>query len=204
MKRFFDRKDTNWKSLIGALHVYVVLKSNSNIVKKTISISESIKYNKSIAIQPEEYLHMTVQRLDLYKDDLSDEKLRVLIENLRNVTNLITPFNVEFEKPAVRNEAIEVISKKNEQWDNLVDMVRNAICESGLSDYLTDPPFGPHYTVAYCVKNTEPNEDKTLKSVLDNFSNYDFEISSIDLVAVNQKPYDGIFEFTSFAHLKFI
>lgn len=69
---------------------------------------------------------------------------------------------------------------------------------------MTDPPFGPHYTVAYCVKNTEPNEDKTLKSVLDNFSNYDFEISSIDLVAVNQKPYDGIFEFTSFAHLKFI
>ena len=34
MKRFFDRPDTHWRNLSGALHVYALPDANSYLVKE--------------------------------------------------------------------------------------------------------------------------------------------------------------------------
>lgn len=202
MKCFFDRNDTKWKYLHGALHVYVVLRENSQVCQNTVKNCEKIADKKFIAMQPCKYLHMTIQRLDLYEQDLSTRQLQLIINKLRNVAESTGAFTVQCKKPAVRDEAVEAVGEENHQWNNLVEKVRNAFSEAGFGVALTDPPFGPHYTVAYCVRDTLPEEDVQLSSTLADFSQNDVSVDSIDLVSVTQNIRAGVFEFKSLAHLE--
>lgn len=203
MKCFFDRKDTKWRSLNGAIHVYIAIEPRNDLAQDLTNFSRGICGDKKIAIQPLRFLHMTVQRLDLYADELSEYQFEGFINNLRRKTKSIKPFTVDCEKPKVRLEAIEAVGENCKQWEDLVAAIREGVVESGLGNALTEPPFAPHFTLAYCIEDTSPEEDEYIESLLKHFRGEKVKVNGVDLVAVTQDREAGVFEFETLERLSF-
>ena len=94
---------------------------------------------------------MTVQRLDLYRDEISDAQWEKLRSQMDRRMAQIDPFTLTFAPTAVQEWAVEVISPENPSFTRLIDAVRDSIVDAGLGEALTDPPFGPHFSLAYAV-----------------------------------------------------
>lgn len=196
MRRFFDREDTQWRNLTGALHLYVELKHDRKLVRSSLSSTECLKDFSALAIQPIEYLHTTVQRLDLYRHELSETDWEDLCDNLRSRYSRLPQFPIMFSKPRVSQEAIESIGTETNQWKALLRETKNSFLDCDLEEALTEPPFAPHYTLAYCVKNTDPTYDSKVCQRLEKYSTEtSIVVSKIVLVAVDQSPTEGVFRF---------
>lgn len=200
MKRFFDRPDTHWRNLSGALHVYALPDANSYLVKEARETASWLNGAVELAVQPVDYLHMTIQRLDLYREEIPSEIWDELTNHLAMSVADIESFDVEYAPATVRAGAIEAVSDENPSWKRLVDAVRESFCNVGLKHALVDPPFGPHYTVAYCVQDTDAQRDDELCQLLVDAPATSMRVSSVDLVAVDQSPEEGVFRFSSLMH----
>ncbi|MBF1731744.1 MAG: hypothetical protein HXP06_08185 [Trueperella pyogenes] len=101
-----------------------------------------------------------------------------------------------FAPSAVQERAVEVISPENPSFTRLIDAVRNSIVDAGLGEALTDPPFGPHFSLAYAVAGTSSEEDRALADALHALkTDNSMECSQIALVEVDQDQEAGIFSF---------
>ncbi|WEV46994.1 2'-5' RNA ligase family protein [Bifidobacterium sp. ESL0690] len=196
MRRFFDRADTKWRRLDGAIHLYALPEPHEKVTEKAKMEDRALADIAGLAVQPVDYLHMTLQRFDLYRDEISDEQWKQLDEELTSRIGALSAFDVAFNKPQVRQAAIEVVGKDGVEWQKLVDAIRDAFSASGLGDSLTDQPFGPHYTLAYCSSDTDAHTDAKVQKILDEVSvETTMHVSRAWMVAVNQSPQEGVFRF---------
>lgn len=200
MKRFFDRLDTHWPREHGALHLYALPEAGDPIIEHMRKEGEALQSRgkwDGVALQPPEYLHMTLQRLDLYRNQLSQEQWSALCVKMSDVAKRHSPFSVDFRVPEVRGEAAEALGSESSEWQKLVDDIRAGLADAGLGSSLTDPPFGPHYTFAYCSKDTDSDADKRLQHTIDEVCvPQSMQVKTLYLVAVNQYPEEGVFRFT--------
>lgn len=196
MRRFFDRADTKWRSLNGAIHLYALPEPHEAVTEKAKMEDLALAGIEGLAVQPADYLHMTLQRFDLYRDEISDDQWKQLGEELTSRIGALRAFDVAFNKPQVRQAAIEVVGKDSVGWQKLVDSIRDAFSASGLGDSLTDQPFGPHYTLAYCSSDTDTQTDAKVQNILDEVSvETTMHVNSAWMVAVDQSPQEGVFRF---------
>ena len=143
-----------------------------------------------LAVQPVDYLHMTIQRLDLYREEIPAEIWDELTNHLAMSVADIESFDVEYAPATVRAGAIEAVSDENPSWKGLVDAVRESFCNVGLK----------HALVAYCVQDTDAQRDDELCQLLVDAPATSMRVSSVDLVAVDQSPEEGVFRFSSLMH----
>jgi len=77
---------------------------------------------------------------------------------------------------------------------------RAACAQAGLADALTEPPFGPHFTLAYCTTASDEETDRQLAAALSAACPTSiFTIDRISLVSVEQRRDEGIFAFDTLA-----
>ncbi|RBP99470.1 2'-5' RNA ligase [Bifidobacterium xylocopae] len=147
-------------------------------------------------MQPPQYLHVTLQRLNLYRDQLSEDQWLSFLGALDAAAQSVSEFKLGFSLPRVHGEAVEAFGTPRRGWDNLVDAIRTALGRAGFQTALTDPPFGPHYTFAYCTADTGQENDTHIQKVLDQVCQpQSMVVDSMHLVAVNQYPDEGVFRF---------
>lgn len=194
MQRFFDRPDTRWRRLEGALHFYLLPHRDDSALSTHDEAVGRLGDLPGVAIQPGPYLHVTLQRLDAYEDELGAPRWEGLLSDLGARLAGLDPFVLRFAAPAVRERAVEVLGTEDASWRRLVGTLRTALCEHGLEDVLTAPPFGPHYTLAYC---TAPVEDEDVRRALGPARTTEITVDEVALVAVDQHPETGVFTFAT-------
>lgn len=196
MRRFFGRPDTRWRHQDGALHLYALPEHDKKLIQTVSNVDDMLRLFPQVAIQPLDYIHMTLQRLDLYRDEIEDDQWEFLTNQLGIGIGRLQSFQEGFIQPCVHCAAVEVVGKSRGEWQILVDCIREAFRASGLSIALTDQPFGPHYTLAYCVRDTDKATDRRIQHELDQVSTETCMcIKRVWLVSVCQSPQEGVFRF---------
>ncbi|MFT3860439.1 2'-5' RNA ligase family protein [Micropruina sp.] len=193
MHRFFDRPDTRWRSLHGALHFYVLPPAEGSLLATHDRVARALHVHPGLAVQPAEYVHMTLQRLDGYRPEIDDDTWAVADRRISEAVSRTPQFCVEYAAPRPNGHAVEAIGSPNPQWQRLVEAIRSAVTASGLGGMLTPAPYGPHYTSAYCVADTDD------AAVVDSLRGVghptDLVVDDVALVAVDQFPDEGVFTF---------
>lgn len=196
MKRFFDRPDTKWRNLSGALHLYALPDETDPVLSRLSQEDARVGQWPGLSLQPPRFIHMTMQRLDLYREDLDQVAWERMLESLGRVSSSIDPFSIHFARPCIRDTAVEALGEPVAQWQKAVAAIRGALCSAGLESALTDEPFGPHYTFAYCRKDTSSSQDVRLAEDLErNCEPHTWQVNTIYLVAVKQYLDEGVFRF---------
>jgi 2'-5' RNA ligase len=195
MRRFFDRDDTKWRKLTGALHFYAVPRPDAPLLRDIARASEALSHLPGLAPQPLEYVHATLQRLDAYADEVGAAVLESVGGHLRRRLSTMTPLTVEFDAPRANGHAVEAIGTPTAGWPALVDAIRESARAGGLGEALTAPPYGPHCTIAYCTAATA---DADVSAALEHAGRpHGLLIDRVSLVAVDQRPAEGVFAFAT-------
>ncbi|MDR2930973.1 MAG: 2'-5' RNA ligase family protein [Propionibacteriaceae bacterium] len=193
MKPFFTREDTVWKRPNGCLHFYACPNPGEPIRETFTAMSEGLRAVPELGEQPAEHLHMTLQMLDAFTEDLADERWQAVMSDLTAVIARQPAFHATFAAPSVRPYAVEAVGDPNPRWGDLVAALRGCLSEHGLSHTLTTPPYGPHYTVAYC-RGLVP--DDMVRLVLEPVARpTQFLVDSVALVAVDQHRDEATYTF---------
>ena len=121
-------------------------------------------------------------------------------QHRRAFTRTASPLTVRCGSPLVRREAVEVLGEDRDAFNALVSGSRAACAQAGLADALTEPPFGPHFTLAYCTTASDEETDRQLAAALSAACPTSiFTIDRISLVSVEQRRDEGIFAFDTLA-----
>lgn len=193
MKPFFNRPDTKWRNLRGALHFYVLPKEDSNVLDVYEHTVQALSGFPGLAVQPAQYVHMTLQRLDAYANEFTAAQWDAWHESLTSLFAQVEPFTVDISAAEPKGHAVEAIGTTVPSWHKIIAGIRESLIDHQLGHFLTEPPFGPHYTVAYCTTTTD---DEAVKEALAPVSSdTQFAVEKVSLVAVEQRPDDGIFTF---------
>jgi hypothetical protein len=191
--RFFDLPTTQWSTLTGCLHLYALPAAGDPIRSQFDDMAVVLADVPGLGLQPERFMHVTVQRLDAYEPDLADERWGRLLAALPEALREHSPFQATFAEPRARSHAIEAIGPVTPEWSSLLEHVRSVIAQCGLASALTMPPPAPHYSLAYSLAELD---DELFEAALAPVARRSaFEIDSLALVAVDQDPDAGIFAF---------
>lgn len=193
MRRFFERADTRWRRPRGALHLYVVPDEADPVRERFDAQEVALRTCPGLAMQPNRYLHATIQRLDLYRDEISEERWQALVRELGDALARHEPFPLRFAVAQPREYAIEAVAEPTAQWTALVAGIREAIAAAGFGAALTDPPYGPHYTLAYCTGDVD--EERIREALRPVIAPTDLTVRRVSLVGVEQRLDAGIFTF---------
>ena len=120
MKRFFDRPDTHWRRGDGALHLYATPGTGSTVAGVAKAAEPILSGMGALVAQPLRYVHMTLQRLDLYEDELDDSRTAALRTSLATFARTVSPLTVRCGSPLVRREAVEVLGEDRDAFNALV------------------------------------------------------------------------------------
>lgn len=194
MRRFFDRPDTHWRSLKDCLHVYAVPSETAALRDDFIAMATALEHVPALGHQGVEHLHMTVQRLDAFVDEVAPDEMTALLAGLDRAARAIEPFELSFDAPDVTSHAIQSICPTNSAWDALTEGVRSAVRSAGLEAALTPPPTLPHYTLAYGI--AEVPDEEIVPILRSSGRPTAALVDTVSLVSVDQDPVEGAFRFT--------
>jgi len=193
MLPFFDRPDTKWRDLKGCLHFYLVPSIDDPVRDDFGQMVASLHGLPGVGVQPVQYMHVTVQRLNAYIPDRHLPAFADFEQSLQSVFASIPSFELSFSKPEIRREAVEAISNPNQSWEQIVGILRSELMAAGLTDFLEAIPFAPHYSLAYGTKHSD---DALTAAALEFVAkSTSFWVNKVHLVAVDQDPESGIFSF---------
>jgi 2'-5' RNA ligase len=156
-------------------------------------MAEALRPLAQLGEQPVEYLHMTMQMLDAYEEDLSDELWQRALADLGRTVATLPAFTVNFAAPSIEEYAVEAVGQPQAAWSDLVDTLQQVLTRHGLAHTLTAPPYGPHCTVAYCRSAVDDSEvERLLRPVATATS---FRVDQVSLVAADQHPDEATYSF---------
>jgi hypothetical protein len=181
---FFDRPDTHWRAPQRCLHVYALPAEGAGIRTDFEAISSALIGIPSLARQPNQYLHATVQRLDAFEEEVAGGAGIALADALESAVTAHLPFELEFAPPVAGTHAVEAIGTAGWEWRSLTESVRAAITDVGLASALTPPPAAPHYSVAYCRTAVADREVADALAIVERPSR--FTVESLALVSVDK------------------
>lgn len=193
MRRFFDRPDTKWRSLNNCLHIYAVPSEDAALRDDFVAMATALAHIPALGHQAVEHVHMTVQRLNAFVDEVAPDVMTALVEELDRAACVAEPFELDFDAPDVTSHAIQSIAPQSSAWDFLTEGVRSAVRTAGLGAALTPPPPLPHYTLAYGV--AELPDDEIIPSLVATGRATTAVVDTISLVSVDQDPVEGAFRF---------
>ena len=120
MKRFFDRPDTHWRRGNGALHLYATPGTGSTVAGVVKAAEPILSGMGALVAQPSRYVHMTLQRLDLYEDEPDDDGTAALRTSLATFARTAKPLTVRCGSPpsfaARRSRSWERIAMPSTRW----------------------------------------------------------------------------------------
>lgn len=195
MENFFARKE-EWRNAEGALHLYV-LPTGDELLDRLAGIRGRLEGAAlHLPTMPETYLHLTVQRLAHFDDEVSQAELSRLGAALTEGLASVPPFSLELQAPAVTADSVVCHAEATDEWRTLVDTVRTVLQDWG-GAALPDPPAAPHLTVAYATGTVD--DEVVAARLAECEAPGAIVVDEVHLVSVTERPEVGIFDFTTYA-----
>lgn len=195
MKSLFSRSPTARWPKTGRLHVYA-LPPDDGLATMAAAYQHLLATRglPNLSHQPGRWLHLSVERLNHYLDELTDTQLSALTTALREHVAAVPAFTLQIGPALVATHTITLDAVPDQPWRDLRSAVRHAAAEA-LGPDTIDPMTGhgrPHVTVAYATGHVdiEPHLG-ALNHV--RAGRATFPISTAHLLAVHQHADTGTY-----------
>ncbi|WP_341947123.1 2'-5' RNA ligase family protein [Microbacterium sp. LWH11-1.2] len=193
MQRFFDLPHAQWRRMDRCLHLYAIPEPSSELLSASDEAIAALREIQGIEVQPPEFVHVTLQRLDAYEEDLRAPAWRKLLAAAPSVLSHRRTFELAFEKPRAMSHAVEAVAEGGVHWARLIADIRQMVLAHLPDGVLVPPPLVPHYSLAYC---TEDRSDEPVESALKpTATRTRMRVAEVSLVSVTQAPREGRFSF---------
>src|SRR5690625_2388779 len=192
VNNFFDQADTFQRRPYGALHLYALPEYETGVFDAYAEIAPRLRHFTNLAIQPAEFLHVTLRRLEIYEGEEPDGWDTLISDLAQQIANA-DQFELQFNGPVLAPASVAAQATPNRKWHALQQSIADSFSRAGLAKLLTAAPSIPHYTLAY-------SRERAAKSPIENalrdshFSS-SILIKNICLVSVDQDRQTGIFSF---------
>lgn len=197
MRNFFDLPTTHWPRLSGCLHLYAWPEAEAPVRQHFSRMAKALQAFPGLGLQPEPFMHVTLQRFDAFESDLQSPAWARLLEVLPGVLEAHRPIALEFSPPRSMSHAVEALGEATSAWKSLLVDLRATVDDCGLGGSLTQPPAVPHFTVAYALESVD---DALVDSALQPAAiPTGFELNRVSLVSVEQNRQAGMFSFAPVA-----
>jgi 2'-5' RNA ligase len=179
--------------LPGKLHVYAL--PDDRLRDELVGYQSILADVDYCVPQPRAFLHATLQSYPVFHGQVEPSGLVALKEELARRAALIEPLALQFGGPVVHDKAITADAAITDEWTRLIEAVRAAavgtICDE---DDLGAPPFGPHVSLGYARADGSTEDLEKALVELGRPLDRELMVDRIHLLAVNQHPVDGIFD----------
>lgn len=191
---FFDLPDSQWRSFDDCLHIYAYPDLDHPLRRQFAEAATALHGQPNLGIQPEPYLHVTVQRFDAFEAEVQGIAFVSLAEAIADRLEEVPPFELRFAAPRVGRHWIDAPGEPSAGWTGLVAGVRDACRSVGLGHILTPAPTHPHYTIAYASGDFDADRaERALRASAES----SFWVGGVSLVSVDQDREAGRFTFRS-------
>lgn len=194
MQNFFDQM-VPWDRNDGSLHLYVL--PEDEVVERLLAAQSCLEGVGALPPMPAPYLHLTLQRMAQFDDELKQADLSRLGSALREALAGVPAFELELGAP--RGDATAVVStaSPSHEWDALHSTVSNCL-SAVLPGVLPTGPHAPHITLAYASGDVP---DEVVAERLRHVEPIGtLVVDTLHLVSVTARPEIGIFDFTHLAN----
>lgn len=200
MKRFFDTPPAEWASPRGKLHVYAVPPAPVQELAAEYHAAMR-RHPRLVSIQPPQWLHMTVQLIDVHQADVEPCVLDKLAAVLRTELAGVPVFHLTMGPAVIGVHGITLRTPPPaDEFTALVQHTRTAITDV-LGDAAVAPGGAnqnPHASLGYGV--AAGDSDPLIRDLNDLWrAPVTFAVDEVQLVAVDQDATAGIYTWTTLA-----
>ncbi|WP_422933996.1 2'-5' RNA ligase family protein [Sinomonas sp. P47F7] len=174
------------------LHVYVLPDDElrSTLVARQ-SVLEGVEY---CSVQPEPYLHATVQQFATAAEEVSPEEVEAFTERLALLAEDTEPFSIELGAPVADQFGLGVRGALSPEWTRLVDRVREAAAATvNKGRPMPAAPFGPHVTLGYGIADGSSDQLQRESDLLATEPIPALKVASLHFLGVHQDTDAGTF-----------
>jgi hypothetical protein len=186
MRSFFA--SNTWPRSSGRLHVYAF--ANAPVGELAAAYHRVLTANgvTGLPAQPAAFLHVTIEQVQRYVDDLTPAELAALSAALGKHIAAVPAFDLTVGPALVTSRGILLDAVPDEPWSHLRQAVRAAAVETFGDDAVRpmSHPGAPHCTIAYATGPGAVDPEDILlqarpgRAVL--------PVTEVHLVAVTQDP----------------
>jgi hypothetical protein len=193
MKSFFE--SMTWPRSRGRLHVYAL--ANAPVAAMARAYHEVLAdrgVTANLPRQPDEFLHVTIEQIQRYVDDMTADELGTLTAALTEHIGAVPAFDLTVGPIGVEHHAIGLDAVPDEPWQRLRQAVRAAAVEA-LGEDAVKPmhgPGAPHVSVSYATGEVDimPHLRDLLRVRPGRAT---LPVDEVHLVAVEQDPAAGVY-----------
>jgi len=195
VKPFFDLVPADWGGRDrGCLHLYVL--PNRQVRDMAVAYQQVFDQRgiDGLSRQPADHLHITVQKLLVWRHDLADEQVKALADTLRIHVARVPAWTAQVGPALVAGTSIGLDVTPDQPWQQLRQAVRAAVTESlGEQALPRDGGAGrPHISLGYGL--TDFDIDPHLAAINGlRLGRADLTIDRVVLVAVDQDRTAGAY-----------
>lgn len=194
MRNFFEQMEP-WDHDDGSLHLYVLPDDDAR--SRLVAAQAQFDGVAGLPPMPAPYLHLTLQRLAQFDDELTQADLSRLGSALTEHLSGTSAFGLELGAPRNDGSAIVSTAAPSREWDALHSTVVAALAQV-LPGELPTPPHAPHVSLAYAVGEVP---DEVVAARLAGAATIGpVRVLEVHLVSVTVRPEVGIFDFTHLAN----
>jgi hypothetical protein len=152
MESFFTRKpDATWPKA-GRLHIYALPRSDA-VAAIAAPYQDFITARglPNLSLQPLQWLHLSVERFNVYLDELMPAQITTLREALKQHLAVVPAFDLQVGPALVATHTITLDAVPDEPWRDLRSAVRQAATEALGPDAVSSATGHgrPHVTISY-------------------------------------------------------
>lgn len=194
MHSFFEQMEP-WDRNDGSLHLYVL--PYPSVGERLVAAQSLFADLDALPPMPEPYLHLTLQRLAQFDDELKQADLSRLGSALTHALSRTAAFELELGTPRPDETAVVSTAAPSQGWDALHAAVVSGLAQV-LPGELPAPPHAPHVSLAYAVG--EVPDDMVAARLSGAGPIGALHVTEVHLVSVTVRPELGIFDFTHLAN----
>lgn len=195
MKNYFNQMEP-WARNDGALHLYVLPSDDER--ERLVALQEHLEGIDGLPLMPGPNLHLTLQKLAHFDDEVTQRQLSALGVALDTALAAVPAFTLDLGSPTVGAAAVTCEAGNSPAWDRLSAAVRSGLQEVlGTDRALPEPPHGAHVTLSYATG--EVSEGIVAARLADAPPTGSLVVDEVHLVSVTVRPEVGTFDFTHLA-----
>lgn len=194
MRNFFEQMDP-WDRNDGSLHLYVL--PDDSATERLVAAQSRLEGIGSLPPMPAPYLHLTLQRMAHFDDELKQADLSRLGSALGEALAAVPAFELELGVARGEDTAVVSTASPSAEWGVLHSAARDCLSSLLPGDLPAGPP-APHVTLAYATGDVP--DDVVAARLRDTEPIGTLLVDTVHLVSVTARPEVGIFDFTHLAN----
>ncbi|MEU5053561.1 2'-5' RNA ligase family protein [Streptomyces sp. NPDC021096] len=168
MESFFagvESRRNPWPAGRADLHWHLLF--DQEVVREAlVELYRAISHRPGLAPVPAPWVHCTLLHAGPV-DDYRDEEIDAIVERVSKECQIISPFNLVFDRPTVGTVAVECAARPGEPARQLWELTARADAEiTGGRFPLIPAIYYPHLSLAYVTDGPDRPDRRVLKAAL--------------------------------------